>query len=151
LRDAAVGRASSIVAAHPAVRQALLAFQHHFAADPPGGKRGAVLDGRDIGTVVCPGAPLKLYVTASIAARAERRRRELAGRGEALPLADVQVDLERRDARDSGRDTAPLKPAADALQLDTTALDADAVFARASALVAALLGDPSEAVAGGGT
>jgi CMP/dCMP kinase len=148
LRDEAVGRASSIVAAQPSVRQALLAFQRRFAAHPSGGRRGAVLDGRDIGTVVCPDAALKLYVIASIEARAERRWRELAGRGETRPLADVQADLERRDARDSGREAAPLKPAADAVRLDTTALDADAVFARVSALVATLLGDP--AVAGGG-
>ena len=139
LRDEDVARASSVVAAHPGVRQALLDFQRGFAADPPGGKRGAVLDGRDIGTVVCPDAPLKLYITADIGARAERRFKELAAKGEAQEQAVVLADLQARDARDSARATAPLKPAEDAVTIDTSALDADAVFAHVADLVEARL------------
>ncbi len=131
LRDEDVGRASSQVAVHPGVRAALLAFQQRFASQPS----GAVLDGRDIGTVICPWAPVKLYLTASVAARAQRRFKELEARGEAADLGQLGADIEARDARDSARATAPLKPAADAVELDTTALDADQVFARAVALV----------------
>jgi cytidylate kinase len=138
LRDPDVARASSVVAVHPPVRAALLDFQRGFAARPPGGKRGAVLDGRDIGTVVCPWAPLKLYITASDAARAVRRHTELAARGEAPSLEAVLADLQARDARDSSRASAPMRPAADALLIDTTMLDADAVFARIAPLVEAL-------------
>jgi CMP/dCMP kinase len=141
LRDEDVARASSVVAAHPGVRRALLAFQRDFAAVPPGGKRGAVLDGRDIGTVVCPDAPLKLYITADIAARADRRFQELSAKGEAQDQAAVLADLQARDARDSGRSTAPLKAAEDAVTIDTSALDADAVFANVAELVEARLRD----------
>jgi len=141
LRDEDVARASSVVAAHPGVRRALLDFQRGFAATPPGGKRGAVLDGRDIGTVVCPNAPLKLYITADIAARADRRFKELSAKGEAQDPAAVLADLRARDARDSGRSTAPLKPAEDAVTIDTSALDADAVFAHVADLVEARLRD----------
>jgi cytidylate kinase len=140
LRDEDVARASSVVAAHPAVRRALLDFQRDFARRPPGGKRGAVLDGRDVGTVVCPDAPLKLFVTAGIEARAERRFRELAARGEAVDFASVLADLRARDARDSVRAVAPLKPAADATTIDTSTLDADAVFAQVLALAEERLG-----------
>ena len=129
LRDEATGNAASVVAAVPGVRAALLAFQRRFAAAPPDGARGAVLDGRDIGTVVCPEARAKLFLTASPEARAERRHQELLARGEASIYAAVLADVKARDERDSGRSTAPLKPAADALILDTTALDADAVLA----------------------
>ena len=139
LRDEDVGRAASVVAAHPAVRAALLDFQRRFAAHPPDGRPGAVLDGRDIGTVVCPDAPLKLYITASVAARAERRRKELAQRGGTGSFEAVLSDLQARDARDSGREAAPLAPAADAVLIDTTSLDAEAVYARAAALVECLL------------
>jgi CMP/dCMP kinase len=141
LRDEDVARASSVVAAHPGVRRALLDFQRGFAASPPGGKRGAVLDGRDIGTVVCPDAPLKLYITATIEARAERRFKELNAKGEAQDPAAVLADLQARDARDSGRSTAPLKPAEDAVTIDTSALDADAVFEHVADLVEARLRD----------
>jgi cytidylate kinase len=133
LRDEDVGRAASLVGVHPGVRAALLDFQRRFAARPP----GAVLDGRDIGTVICPDAPVKLFVTASVEARAQRRFRELAARGEPADLADLRADLQARDERDSARASAPMKPAADAVQLDTTALDADQVFARAVELVEA--------------
>ena len=139
LRDEDVARASSVVAAHPGVRRALLEFQRNFAAAPPGGKRGAVLDGRDIGTVVCPDAPLKLYITADIEARADRRFKELSAKGEAQDPAAVLADLQARDARDSGRSTAPLKAADDAVAIDTSALDADAVFANVAELVEARL------------
>jgi CMP/dCMP kinase len=141
LRDEAVARASSVVAAHPPVRAALLDFQRNFAAHPPGGRRGAVLDGRDIGTVVCPAAPLKLFITADTAARAQRRFKELSARGEALDFAAVLADLQARDARDGARAAAPLAQAPDAVFIDTTALDADAVFAHIADLVEGKLRD----------
>jgi cytidylate kinase len=126
LRTPAVAEASSLVAAIPAVRGALLAFQRRFAARPG----GAVLDGRDIGTVVCPDADVKLYVTASPDARARRRAGE-TGR----TVAEEADDLARRDARDSERADAPMKPAPDAVLLDTTALAIDAAIDRAAALI----------------
>ena len=141
LRDEDVARASSVVAAYPGVRRALLDFQRNFAASPPGGKRGAVLDGRDIGTVVCPDAALKLYITADIGARAHRRFMELSAKGEAQDPAAVLADLQARDARDSGRSTAPLKRADDAVTIDTSTLDADSVFAHVAELVEARLRD----------
>lgn len=115
-RTRAAGEAASRVAVHPQVRQALLAFQRDFAAQPG----GAVLDGRDIGTVIAPQAPAKLFVTASPEVRAERRWKQLSANGETAALADVLADIRIRDARDSGRDAAPLKPAADAVLLDTS-------------------------------
>jgi cytidylate kinase len=136
LRDEATGRLASVVAAFPAVRAALLDFQRGFAAGPPGG-RGAVLDGRDIGTVVCPHADVKLFVTASAEARARRRFLELRERGEAAVFAAVLADLEARDARDRSRAAAPLAPAADAHLLDTTTLDIEAAFQAACAIIAA--------------
>jgi CMP/dCMP kinase len=132
LRGAAMGEAASRVSGVPEVRAALLAWQRRFAADPA----GAVLDGRDIGTVVCPEAGVKLFVTASAAERARRRHLELAGRGEAASLERVLADIEARDARDAGRAAAPLRMAEDAVRLDTTDLDAEAAFARANAIVA---------------
>ena len=139
LRDEAVGEAASVVAAMPEVRAALLDYQRRFAAEPPGGAPGAVLDGRDIGTVVCPGADVKLFVMATIEARAARRFRELVDRGEDADFDQVLQDLARRDRRDSGRATAPLKPAADAHLLDTTNLDIEASFRAARRIVAACL------------
>ena len=136
LLDEAVARASSLVAAVPAVRAALLAFQRGFAAVPPAPARGAVLDGRDIGTAVCPDAAVKLYVTASPQARAERRLRELRQRGAAAIYEDVLQDMKERDARDSSRRVAPLAAAPDAIILDTTGLDADQVFEQASDIIA---------------
>ena len=129
LRGPEADRASSLVATVPAVRAALLAFQRRVAA------AGAVLDGRDIGTVVCPNADVKLYVTADLAARARRRWLELAARGGAPPLQDVEAAMRARDAQDSARATAPLRPADDAVLLDTTALDAEAAFAQAMLIV----------------
>ena len=133
LRDDAVAQAASKVAAISPVREALLGLQRQFAANPPPGPRGevrgAVLDGRDIGTVVCPGATAKLFVTASLEARACRRHQELLARtGESI-YARVLQDMKERDARDSSRPVAPLTPAPDAMVLDTTALDAEAALA----------------------
>ncbi len=131
LRGREMGEAASVVAALPLVRKALIDLQRRFALQPG----GAVLDGRDIGTVICPDADVKLFVTASTQERARRRHLELCGRGEDAAFADVLTDIERRDARDSGRSTAPLKPAPDAVILDTTALDVEASFAAALAVV----------------
>lgn len=133
LRGKAMGEAASQVAAQPGVRAALLAAQRAFAHRP----EGAVLDGRDIGTVICPDAEVKIFVTASPEARAERRWRELAGRGDGLSYETVLADIHRRDARDSGRASAPLKQAEDAVLLDTTALDVEAAFAEARRIVEA--------------
>ena len=127
LRGEAAGAAASKVAAVPGVRAALLDFQRRFAAAPP----GAVLDGRDIGTVVCPEADAKLFVTASVEVRAQRRLKELRDKGEDAIYATVLRDLAARDERDSGRDVAPLKPAEDAFRLVTDDLDADEAFERA--------------------
>lgn len=135
LRDERTGEAASKVAAMPAVRANLLDFQRNFCNRPPGGKTGAVLDGRDIGTVVCPDAEVKLFVTASADVRAKRRFLELQNRGMAVDYAQILADVEARDARDQGRADAPLKPSEDALLLDTTELAIDAVFLRAVDLV----------------
>lgn len=124
LRTEDVGAAASKVAAVPGARAALLDFQRAFARQPP----GAVLDGRDIGTVVCPDADVKLFVTASAEVRAKRRTAELQDRGETVIYAAVLRDLMARDERDSGREIAPLEPAADAIRLVTDNLDADAAF-----------------------
>ncbi len=137
LRDEATGEAASIVAALPEVRAALLDFQRRFAAIPPEGEAGAVLDGRDIGTVVCPDAEVKLFVTASMEARARRRHLELQSRGEAISYEDVLGDLRRRDARDASRQASPLTAADDAHLLDTTNLDIEAAFREALQIVAA--------------
>jgi cytidylate kinase len=130
-----VAQASSIVAAIPAVRAALLDRQRDFAAHPPAPFRGAVLDGRDIGTAVCLDAMVKLFVTASPEARAERRLRELRERGATAIYGDVLQDMKERDARDSERRVAPLAAAPDAVMIDTTGLDADQVFGLASEII----------------
>ncbi len=135
LREERTGDAASKVAAMPEVRTNLLEFQRNFSIHPPGGKQGAVLDGRDIGTVVCPDAGLKLYVTASAEVRARRRFLELKDRDSAVSFEQILADVEARDARDTGRADAPLRPAEDALLLDTTELAIDAVFLRAVDLV----------------
>jgi CMP/dCMP kinase len=132
LRGPAADAAASKVAAIPAVRAALLAFQRSFGA-----AHGAVLDGRDIGTVVFPEAPVKLFVTARPEVRAQRRHAELLARGAASEVADVARDMADRDARDANRGVAPLRPAEDAQLLDTSDMDAEAVFQAALALVAA--------------
>jgi cytidylate kinase len=127
LRGEAAGAAASKVGAIPGVRAALLDFQRAFAQRPP----GAVLDGRDIGTVVCPQADAKLFVTASPEVRAERRLKELLDNGVSVIRERVLRDMRERDARDSARSVAPLVPAVDAVVLDTSAMDADAAFAAA--------------------
>jgi cytidylate kinase len=131
LRGPVADMAATAVAAIPAVRDALLEFQRRF-----GRERGAVLDGRDIGTVVFPDARAKLFVTASPEERARRRHAELLARGVAADLAQVLAEVRARDAQDENRAVAPLRPAADAMLLDTTTLDADAAFAAALALLA---------------
>ena len=134
LRGPMADMAASAVAAIPAVRAALLDFQRDF-----GRAHGAVLDGRDIGTVVFPDAPVKLFVTASVAERARRRHQELAARGVVADPAQVEAEIRDRDAQDANRPVAPLRPAEDALLLDTTALDAAAAFETALAMVRARL------------
>lgn len=132
IRSGAAGVAASKVAVVPEVRAALLKFQKDFAAHPPGNKRGAVLDGRDIGTVIAPQASVKIYVTADVAARASRRFKELQGRGEAVREVDVFADLEARDARDrANQATVPAKPSEDTVTIDTTYLTAEEAFAAA--------------------
>ena len=131
LRDEEVAQGASVVAAHTAVRAALLAFQRRFAAAPP----GAVLDGRDIGTVVCPDADAKLFVTASLEVRAARRLKELQERDVEGIESRVLQEMKERDARDSGRDVAPLKSADDAYLIDTTLLEPDEVFDRAVSFI----------------
>jgi cytidylate kinase len=127
LRSEPVSKIASMISAYPSVRAALLTRQQDFAGQPG----GAVLDGRDIGTVIAPDAQVKLFVTASQEVRAERRLRELEGRGMTAHYDDVLADIRSRDARDSGREVAPLKPAADAVMLDTSALTLDQAIAEA--------------------
>jgi CMP/dCMP kinase len=133
LRTAEIAEAASKVAVIPEVRAALVDFQRAFARRPG----GAVLDGRDIGTVICPEAEVKLFVTASPEVRAERRLRELAAAGFVTDYETVLADVRARDARDAGRATAPMVAAADALVLDTSTMDIDAAVAAAIAAVAA--------------
>ena len=130
LRTAEVDRAASLVAAEPRVRAALLAFQRRFP-----GARGAVMDGRDIGTVIFPEAPVKLFVTASPTARAERRFLELLDRGIQSDPAAIAAEIAERDAQDENRPVGPLRRAPDAILIDTTFLDPDAAFAAALAAV----------------
>lgn len=135
LRTAGAGEAASQVARHPAVRTALLAYQRSFAR----GELGAVLDGRDIGTVICPDADAKLFVTATPEVRAMRRFLELTGRGVAISEAAVLEDIRARDERDSTRGAAPLVQAPDALLLDTSNLSIDAAFRAALDLIEAAM------------
>lgn len=139
LSDHAVGEAASRVAVMPRLRAALVRVQRAFAEVPP----GAVLDGRDVGTVICPGAPVKLYVTADAETRAGRRAAELAARGEPVDPTAILADLVRRDARDAGRAASPMLPAADAVLVDTTGMTADDAFARACGIVDRLRGAQS--------
>lgn len=133
LRGPEAAQAASRVAAIPEVRAALVDFQRAFAAR----EGGAVLDGRDIGTVICPDAPVKLYVTASAEVRAERRHKELAARGHKAGYEEVLADILARDARDAGRADAPMRAAGDAVLIDTTRLDVDEAVAQAIAAVEA--------------
>jgi cytidylate kinase len=136
LMEGRLGEAASIVASHPGVREALRAYQRAFA----GQARGAVIDGRDIGTVICPDADVKLFVTASAETRALRRYRELSEAGHSVSEAEVLADIERRDERDKTRAISPLRKARDAYLLDTTNLDIDAAFKAAIALIDAAMG-----------
>ena len=133
LRGEAAGDAASRVAVHPAVRRALLQFQRAFALREP----GAVLDGRDIGTVIFPEAQAKFYVTATVEARAKRRWGQLAGQGHRVTYEETLADIRRRDARDAARQSAPMRPAPDAVLLDTTDLDIDGAFDAARRIVEA--------------
>jgi cytidylate kinase len=139
LRSPEADKAASQVASIPAVRAALLEYQRDY-----GRKNGAVLDGRDIGTIVFPNADIKLFVIASLDARAKRRHAELVQRGEAVALDAVRADLAARDEADRNRTAAPLRPAVDATVFDTTDLDADAAFARALALIKSAEGFPDK-------
>jgi cytidylate kinase len=131
LKQHAIGEAASIVSAIPEVRTALVALQREFAGQPP----GAVLDGRDIGTVICPGAEVKIFVTAAPEERARRRAAELRGDGAAVDEAAILADILRRDERDRNRAVAPLVPASDAHMLDTSRLDVEATLRAAIAIV----------------
>ena len=142
LIDGKLGEAASIVASHPSVRKALLDYQRGFARRKP----GAVLDGRDIGTVICPDADVKLFVTASAEERARRRYCELKRAGIPVSEGEVLADIRRRDERDKGRTTAPLKRAEDAVLLDTTNLDIDAAFKAAIDVIDAAMGHAGQAV-----
>ncbi|MDX6804626.1 (d)CMP kinase [Terrihabitans rhizophilus] len=133
LRGPGMGEGASVIAALPAVRAALVELQRDFANQPG----GAVLDGRDIGTVICPDAHVKVFVTASAEERARRRHGEFLGRGESVTYEEVLADIRARDARDTARATAPLRPAEDACLLDTTELDIEAAFRAALAIVEA--------------
>ena len=126
LRGPVADAAAAAVASVPGVRAALLEFQRNF-----GRERGAVLDGRDIGTVIFPDAPAKLFITASLSERARRRWLELRSKGTPADLATVEADMRARDAADQARAAAPLRAADDAFQLDTTTMDAEAAFAEA--------------------
>jgi CMP/dCMP kinase len=141
LMDGRLGEAASIVASHKRVRQALLAYQRAFARRKP----GAVLDGRDIGTVICPEADVKLFVTATPEERARRRYLELREAGNSLSEAEVLADIRRRDERDRNRAAAPLRRAEDAYLLETTNLDIDAAFKAAIALIDAAMGRAGQA------
>jgi CMP/dCMP kinase len=135
LRDEETGRAAGIVAAVPAVRAALVDVQRRFAANPPGGAPGAVLDGRDIGTVICPDADYKFFIEADLEERARRRVKELQDRGDAVIPARVLQEMKERDERDRTRAVAPLAPAANASVLNTTNLNADAALALAMSFI----------------
>jgi CMP/dCMP kinase len=141
LRTAGVGEAASQVARHPEVRSVLLSYQRNFAQ----GANGAVIDGRDIGTVICPDADVKLFVTASPEIRAHRRFLELSQSGLAIAEAEVLADIRARDARDRTRGASPLRQAEDAVLLDTTNLDIDAAFRTALDLIESAMGNAGRA------
>ena len=136
LKDRGIADHASIVAGYPEVRAVLLQFQREFAHNPP----GAVMDGRDIGTVVCPDADAKLYITAAPEVRAFRRHRELLSKGETVELATVLEVIRKRDARDSERSAAPMRPAEDACLLDTSNLSIVAAFDAAVGLIKRKIG-----------
>ncbi len=133
MRSGEIGEAASVVAAVPEVRAEMLEFQRQYAAAPS----GAILDGRDIGTVVCPNADVKFFVFADSEVRARRRFAELQARGEPVSLEGVLADLRARDERDQERAVAPLHPSADALLLDTSELDIETAFHKAVSMIEA--------------
>lgn len=135
IRSAKVGQAAADVAVHEGVRSCILDLQRHFATNPPAGKDGAILDGRDIGTFVCPDAPFKLFVTASVEIRAHRRWLELSVNDPSLKEADILEAVVARDKKDMERAIAPLRPAEDAHLLDTSDLGIESAFRTALALV----------------
>jgi len=141
LRTAGVGEAASVVARHPEVRAVLIEYQRNFALGAP----GAVIDGRDIGTVICPNADVKLFVTATPEERARRRFLELCQNGVQIGESDVLADIMARDERDRSRDTSPLRQAEDAALLETTILDIDAAFRAAIDLIEAAMGRAGQA------
>lgn len=129
------GQAASQVAVIPGVRTALLNYQKDFAKNPPNGAKGAILDGRDIGTVICPDADVKLYVDAATEVRAERRHKELQSKGISVTYDAVLADMRERDQRDASRTAAPMKPADDAIVLDTSTMTAAEVLEKALSLI----------------
>lgn len=131
LRNDETGSAASKAAAIPAVRKALLDLQRNFAKNPGNAYKGAILDGRDIGTVICPEAPAKLYITAGVEVRAERRLKELQSKGIEATYGAVLKDMRERDARDAGREAAPMKPADDAIIIDSSHLNAAEMLEKA--------------------
>jgi cytidylate kinase len=135
LRNDESGQAASKVAVVPQVRQALLDLQRNFAKNPGNAYSGAILDGRDIGTIICPDAPIKLYITASDEVRAERRLKELQSKGLDVTYDTVLKDMRERDARDRSREAAPMKPADDAITIDSSDLTADQMFENARTLI----------------
>ena len=135
IRTAKAGEAASVVAVMPAVRAAILQFQRDFATNPPNSAKGAVLDGRDIGTVVCPEADVKIFVTASAEIRANRRFLELKTSGSTISEAQVLEDTRERDRRDAERALSPMRPADDAHLLDTSNLSIEAAFGEAVAII----------------
>ena len=137
IRNEKVAEMASVAAAMPAVRTTLLDLQRQFAAHPPGGT-GAILDGRDIGTVVLPAADIKFFIDADINTRAERRTKELLQAGQSAMFRDVLIDMQERDSRDRSRITAPLYPAEDAIIIDTSSLDPDSVMDLALSHISAL-------------
>lgn len=144
LRRESTGAAASAVAVFPAVRAVLLDFQREFAKNPPGQAPGAVIDGRDIGTVVCPDADVKIFITASAKVRARRRFVELRAKGNETTEAQVLEDLEARDARDAERSVSPMVRARDAHLLDTTNLDIDSALHEAIVLITQAQGKSGE-------
>ena len=140
LREEKVGLVASVIATQQEVRLALLKYQREFSKVPPGSTLGAILDGRDVGSVVLPDADVKIFVTASQEARAERRYRELLGRGVPSIRSRVLQEIRERDERDCRRKLSPLVPSEDALLLDTTEMDADSAFEAAKAFAVQVSG-----------
>ena len=136
IRSAAVGVAASKIASIKTVRTALLNFQREFAANPPKGKKGTILDGRDIATVVCPEADYKIFVTANIEIRTKRRLKELIERNEPAIYGQIMKELRERDDRDASRSIAPLRQASDAMVIDTSGLNAEQAFDQARVFIA---------------